>query len=212
MFSNRDKCCIYLILICWLTPEKLLMISRFQSWYCRVKVTQRQDGAGTYTAHLQLQHLVYTDTGKWRGWGNWRALYFLFPGSYVCSFNDSQDRISPESNTKVYIFVFDEINLLTHSGFDFQQSVAYKSAQIPCRWVLTLRNTLRDICLIIVILLWCSVFSDRLTPTFLSASPCRGRGRLIWIMNSSNLIRRWEKGRYALWRLDIFMFISKTVN
>ena len=125
----------YLILISWLTPEKLLMILRFQSWYCRVKVTQRQDGAGTYTAHLQLQHLVYTDTGKWRGWGNWRALYFLFPGSYVCSFNDSQDRISPESNSKVYIFVFDEINLLTHSGFDFQQSVAYKSAQIPCRWV-----------------------------------------------------------------------------
>ena len=40
------------------------MISRFKSWYCRVKVTQRQDGAGTYTAHLQLQHLVYTDTGK----------------------------------------------------------------------------------------------------------------------------------------------------
>ena len=68
------------------------------------------------------------------GGGNWRALYFLFPGSYVCSFNDSQDRISPESNSKVYIFVFDEINLLTHSGFDFQQSVAYKSAQIPCRW------------------------------------------------------------------------------
>ena len=38
-----------------------------------------------------------------------------------------------EFNTEVYIYVFDEINLLTHSGFDFQQSVAYKSAEIPCR-------------------------------------------------------------------------------
>ena len=124
----------------------------------------------------------------------------LLAGSYVCSYNDSQDRSSPESNTEVYIFVFDEINLLTNSGFDFQQSVAYKSAQIPCRWFFAY----------IGISCYC-MFSDRLTPTFLSASPCRGRGRLIWRMNSSNLIRRWEKGRYAQWRRDIFI-ISKTVN
>ena len=100
-----------------------------------MKVTQSQDDAGSYTAHLEIQHLVYTDTGPY--WGNTEQLFSLiFPsisGSYVCSFDDSQDRSSPESNTEVYIYVFDEINLLTHSGFDFQQSVAYKSAQIPCR-------------------------------------------------------------------------------
>ena len=67
----------YLILISWLTPEKLLMISRFQSWYCRVKVTQRQDGAGTYTAHLQLQHLVYTDTGGCRNVARGTAKFYI---------------------------------------------------------------------------------------------------------------------------------------
>ena len=30
------------------------------------------------------------------------------------------------------IYVFDEIHLLTHSGFDFQQSVQYETAEIPC--------------------------------------------------------------------------------
>ena len=54
-------------------------------------------------------------------------------GSYVCSFNDSVDRATAEANTDIYLYVFDSIHLLTHSGFDFQQSVAYKSAEIPCR-------------------------------------------------------------------------------
>ena len=58
---------------------------------------------------------------------------FHILGSYVCRFNDSQDTSTTENNDHIYIFVFDSIHLLTQSGFDFQQSVAYKSAEIPCR-------------------------------------------------------------------------------
>ena len=69
-----------------------------------------------HSASLVLKDTVYTDTG-----------------AYVCSFNDSQDLGAVESNTRLYVYVWDSIHLMTHSGFDFQQSVAYKSAEIPCR-------------------------------------------------------------------------------
>ena len=63
-------------------------------------------------------------------------------GSYVCSFNDSMDRATAEANTDIYLYMFDSIHLLTHSGFEFQQSVSihvsnqhtpmFKSVS-PCR-------------------------------------------------------------------------------
>ena len=70
-----------------------------------------------HSASLVLRDTVYTDTGH-----------------YVCSFNDTEDLGAVESNTRLYVFVWDSIHLMTHSGFDFQQSVAYKSAEIPCRY------------------------------------------------------------------------------
>ena len=51
----------------------------------------------------------------------------------MCSFNGSRDRSTIDMNTAIYIFVFDEINLMTHLGFDFQQSVAYETVEIPCK-------------------------------------------------------------------------------
>ena len=50
----------------------------------------------------------------------------------MCNFNGSNDLRSIDSNTNIHIYVFDEIHLLTHSGFDFQQSVQYETAEIPC--------------------------------------------------------------------------------
>ena len=70
-----------------------------------------------HSASLVLRDTVYTDTGD-----------------FVCSFNDSRDLGAAESNTRLYVYVWDSIHLMTHSGFDFQQSVAYKSAEIPCRY------------------------------------------------------------------------------
>lgn len=82
----------------------------------RLKITHGESRDGGYFTILKIKHLVYTDTG-----------------SYVCSFNESRDITAQESSAKIYIFVFDSIHLLTNTGFDFQQSVAYKSADIPCR-------------------------------------------------------------------------------
>ena len=61
-------------------------------------------------------------------------LCFLL-GRYLCSFVDSQDLEAAEATDHLYIYVFDSKNLLVHTGFDFIQSVAYKSAEIPCRCV-----------------------------------------------------------------------------
>jgi len=84
----------------------------------RVTITHITDSQSEnrYNAHLHISHMVYTDTG-----------------SFVCSFNDTQDQSAIDTNTAIYIFVFDEIHLMTHLGFDFQQSVAYKTAEIPCK-------------------------------------------------------------------------------
>ena len=41
---------------------------------------------------------------------------FNVPGSYVCSFNGTRDLASIDSATRIHIYVFDEIHLLTHSG------------------------------------------------------------------------------------------------
>jgi len=79
-------------------------------------ITDAQSDGERYIAHLQIRHLVYTDTG-----------------SYVCSFNDSHDHSAIDTSTPIYVFVFDEIHLMTQEGFDFQQSVAYKTAEIPCK-------------------------------------------------------------------------------
>ena len=57
-----------------------------------------------------------------------------FAGRYLCSFVENEDLEAEEATDHLYIFVFDSKNLLVHSGFDFIQSVAYKSAEIPCRW------------------------------------------------------------------------------
>ena len=51
----------------------------------------------------------------------------------MCSFNDSHDHSAIDTSTPIYVFVFDEIHLMTQEGFDFQQSVAYKTAEIPCK-------------------------------------------------------------------------------
>ena len=67
----------------------------------------------------------------------------------MCSFNGAEDLQSIDSATSIHIYVFDEVHLLTHSGnagrrggrdvtgvclgFDFQQSVQYETAEIPCR-------------------------------------------------------------------------------
>lgn len=71
----------------------------------------------------------------------------------MCSFNGTRDLASIDSATRIHIYVFDEIHLLTHSGgtletmhnaltelinpvyfsgFDFQQSVQFETAAIPC--------------------------------------------------------------------------------
>ena len=70
-----------------------------------------------HSASLRLRDTVFTDTGD-----------------FICSFNDTEDLGAEESNTRLYVYVWDSIHLMTHSGFDFQQSVAYKSAEIPCRY------------------------------------------------------------------------------
>ena len=41
---------------------------------------------------------------------------FNIAGSYVCSFNETQDLQSIDSATRIHIYVFDEVHLLTHSG------------------------------------------------------------------------------------------------
>ena len=51
----------------------------------------------------------------------------------MCSFNDSRDLQSIDSATRIHLYVWDEIHLLTNAGFDFQQSVQYETAEIPCR-------------------------------------------------------------------------------
>lgn len=83
----------------------------------RVSIMHASDpnSKNRYISNLLIRHMVYTDTG-----------------SYVCSFNGSKDLRSIDSNTGIHIYVFDEIHLLTHSGFDFQQSVQYETAEIPC--------------------------------------------------------------------------------
>ena len=58
--------------------------------------------------------------------------YSSFPGSYICSFNGSSDLQAIDQNTAIHVYVYDEVNLLTHSGFDFQQSVQFQTATIPC--------------------------------------------------------------------------------
>ena len=50
----------------------------------------------------------------WRKYFN--CLSFFNAGSYVCSFNGSEDLQSIESSTPIHIYVFDEHHLLTHSG------------------------------------------------------------------------------------------------
>ena len=56
----------------------------------------------------------------------------LISGSYICSFNGSSDLQAIDLNTAIHVYVFDDRNLLTHSGFDFQQSVQFQTATIPC--------------------------------------------------------------------------------
>ena len=58
--------------------------------------------------------------------------WLIFAGSYVCSFNGSKDLRCIDSNTNIHIYVFDDIHLLKRSGFDFQQSVQYETAEIQC--------------------------------------------------------------------------------
>ena len=53
-------------------------------------------------------------------------------GSYICSFDGSSDLQAIDLNTAIHVYVYDEVHLLTHSGFDFQQSVQFQTATIPC--------------------------------------------------------------------------------
>ena len=101
----------------------------------RMKITYSHSKDTGYSVQLKLEHLVYTDTGTIASFNQFKSyMIFHILGSYVCRFNDSQDARTEENNDHIYIFVFDSIHLLTQSGFDFQQSVAYKSAEIPCRY------------------------------------------------------------------------------
>lgn len=138
-----------------------------------------------HSASLTLMETVYTDTGD-----------------YICSFNDSLDLGAAESNTRLYVFVWDSIHLMTHSGFDFQQSVAYKSAEIPCRYRVTRcdshtrdKSHLNHDNFIFVIAVCAEnaklLFSDQPTLMCPSVSPSRGRGQSTRRrIHSSNLIHR----------------------
>ena len=44
-------------------------------------------------------------------------------GTYRCSFNDSEDGTSIDSNTMIHLYVYDHVHLLTKDDFDFQQFV-----------------------------------------------------------------------------------------
>ena len=61
-----------------------------------------------------------------------RVLISFVPGSYICSFDGSSDLQAIDLNTAIHVYVYDEVHLLTHSGFDFQQSVQFQTATIPC--------------------------------------------------------------------------------
>ncbi|XP_023348446.1 platelet-derived growth factor receptor alpha, partial [Eurytemora carolleeae] len=83
----------------------------------RVSITSssHSNREGKYVASLNLRDMVYTDTGTYR-----------------CSFNDSEDGTSIDSNTMIHLYVYDHVHLLTKDDFDFQQFVQYDTAVIPC--------------------------------------------------------------------------------
>ena len=64
-----------------------------------------------FVATLTIVHMVYTDTG-----------------SYICSFNGTDDHSSIDNSTSLHIYVYDYIHLLTreNNGFDFHQFVQVK--------------------------------------------------------------------------------------
>jgi hypothetical protein len=44
-------------------------------------------------------------------------------GTYVCSFNGTEDLTSIDNNTALHMYVYDQVHLLTREDFDFQQFV-----------------------------------------------------------------------------------------
>ena len=41
-------------------------------------------------------------------------------GTYVCSFNGTEDLTSIDNNTALHVYVYDQVHLLTREDFDFQ--------------------------------------------------------------------------------------------
>jgi len=97
--------------VVWNPPASVAMSSRLDVSHGR----QAGQHENPYRATLTLDTTVYTDTG-----------------SYICSFNGSSDLQAIDQNTAIHVYVYDEVHLLTHSGFDFQQSVQFQTATIPC--------------------------------------------------------------------------------
>ena len=48
-------------------------------------------------------------------------------GTYVCSFNGTEDLTSIDNNTALHVYVYDQVHLITREDFDFQQFVQVNS-------------------------------------------------------------------------------------
>ena len=101
----------------------------------RLKISHSKNNRNKnkFISTISISTTVYKDTGMGHTLPYDRGLCISFvPGSYICSFDGSSDLQAIDLNTAIHVYVYDEVHLLTHSGFDFQQSVQFQTATIPC--------------------------------------------------------------------------------